>query len=438
MKIQTPARASLNSRADPPTRRDALLLLVGSAMGLTSCGGGGVGTSLAGVSSGGTGSFTSGTIVGFGSVIVNGVRYNDANAKVNDVDGDDHTGQGALKLGMVVAVDGGAKSVAQAGLNYTAEAAASRIAFLTELKGPVSGVDVVALTVLGQRVRQTLTTVVDGAVKTFAAITPQHEVEVYGIWDDFAQEWQATRIEVSVAPPSFYRLAGEVSDLSMQTRTLRIGGQSVDFNGLSLDAAIGNGSRVRAVLNPGHAAGTAWVATAIRLADLSATPLVGWSSTERDGQELELEGVVSGLIGQRFKVQGVAVDGTGVSSVGSLTEGARVEVKGQLSGATLVAREIKSKSDRDRSDQGFELHGVISASTASDFMLRGFTITYDSQTIGAENVVDGRGVEAKVALQADGTWRAIKIEVDGDATSTGSSNDHEGEDSDSEDEDDGD
>ena len=52
-------------------RRQTLLALIGTAL-LPACGGG---TDVAGVSSGGTGSFTSGTITGLGSVIVNGIRY---------------------------------------------------------------------------------------------------------------------------------------------------------------------------------------------------------------------------------------------------------------------------------------------------------------------------------------------------------------------------
>ena len=56
------------------TRRTLLLGLVGSVAELTGCGGG---SDVAGLSSGGTGSFTSGTISGLGSIIVNGVRFED-------------------------------------------------------------------------------------------------------------------------------------------------------------------------------------------------------------------------------------------------------------------------------------------------------------------------------------------------------------------------
>ena len=57
----------------------ALLLVLSAAAALASCGGG--------VGSGGTGSFASGPITGFGSVIVGGVRFDDSTANVEDGEG---------------------------------------------------------------------------------------------------------------------------------------------------------------------------------------------------------------------------------------------------------------------------------------------------------------------------------------------------------------
>lgn len=87
--------------AIPPNRREALMALLGTAL-LPACGGGGTG--LAGISSGGTGSFTTGVVVGLGSVIVNGIRYDDRSATVRLNGG---VGQpGDLQLGMVVRIQG--------------------------------------------------------------------------------------------------------------------------------------------------------------------------------------------------------------------------------------------------------------------------------------------------------------------------------------------
>ncbi|MFN7288027.1 MAG: hypothetical protein ACK5SV_02725, partial [Burkholderiales bacterium] len=58
------------------TRRLVLFGLAAGAAQVAGCGGGG--GDLAGIGSGGTGSFTTGVITGLGSIIVNGVRYDDS------------------------------------------------------------------------------------------------------------------------------------------------------------------------------------------------------------------------------------------------------------------------------------------------------------------------------------------------------------------------
>ena len=420
-------------------RRSFLGLLLGSA--LSACGGGG-GTLVSGISSGGTGSFTTGSIVGFGSIIVNGVRYDDASAQVGDVDGDDHTGLGALKLGMVVAVQGSATTTTNAGFNYTAEGTANQVVFLTELKGPISAVDAANLTfdVLGQRVRWSSTTIFDGLATSATNLAAGQEAEVYGLWNASAQEWQATRVETSMATPAFYRLTGEVSAIDAASQTLTISGQVVSYAGLSFDSSIAVGSRVRTVLNPTPVAG-AWVASAVRSADWSAVPLVSWSPTDSEGHEAELEGIVTGLVGTRFELQGFVVDGSALNT--TLSNGQRVEVKGRFFNGVLVATGVEADGDDERELRGFELHGVVSSTTPSTFVLRDFTVTYDSNSQGTAGLVDGAYVEAHIALQADGTWRAVEVEVksttsSGSVTETSSSNDHYGSDGETEDENDGD
>ena len=79
----------------------ALVLVAAVAVG---CGGGGGSTSVAGVGSGGTGSFTSGPITGFGSIIVNGIRFDESAASASGSIKDDDGvvgSSGSLKLGMV-------------------------------------------------------------------------------------------------------------------------------------------------------------------------------------------------------------------------------------------------------------------------------------------------------------------------------------------------
>ena len=83
------------------TRRISAVFLSVAVLALHACGGG--------VEGQGTGSvsYSEGPIGGFGSVIVNGVHFDDSQARIVDADG--HTLQsGDLKLGMTVQIDAGA------------------------------------------------------------------------------------------------------------------------------------------------------------------------------------------------------------------------------------------------------------------------------------------------------------------------------------------
>ncbi|WJW74622.1 DUF5666 domain-containing protein [Thiohalobacter sp. IOR34] len=103
------------------------------ATGLTACGGGG-GGSVAGI--GGTGITTTGTITGFGSIIVNGVHYDIDSASISK-DGRSATNTAAntdLRVGMVVTVQGTQ--------NDDGTGTATTVIYRDELQGPVSNIDV--------------------------------------------------------------------------------------------------------------------------------------------------------------------------------------------------------------------------------------------------------------------------------------------------------
>src|SRR5512139_368734 len=118
----------------------ALVLL--SMTVLAACGGG---TTTAGGGSGGTGI---GPVSGFGSVIVNGVKYATDNANIV-VGGAENRPESDLKVGMRVRVEGAFSTTDNTGT-------AKRIEVLREVRGPVddNGVDNVLnrLRVAGQTV----------------------------------------------------------------------------------------------------------------------------------------------------------------------------------------------------------------------------------------------------------------------------------------------
>jgi hypothetical protein len=94
---------------DTPGRRRAIFIQPLAAAGslLAGCGGGGGDAVSSPAGSAAPSSFAAGTIAGFGSVIVNGVRFDDSKARVSDDDGQ-AADASVLRLGMRVEIQGGA------------------------------------------------------------------------------------------------------------------------------------------------------------------------------------------------------------------------------------------------------------------------------------------------------------------------------------------
>ena len=99
-----------------------LLLIAGLGL-LASCGGGGIADLAGGVGSGGSG-LAEGTVTGFGSVIVDGVRFDDSQAKVTE-EGPAGVREATLKIGQRVRISSNANNIAES------------IEVITELIGPI-------------------------------------------------------------------------------------------------------------------------------------------------------------------------------------------------------------------------------------------------------------------------------------------------------------
>lgn len=377
-----------------PTRRQALLALVGTAL-LPACGGG---TDMAGVSSGGTGSYTSGTITGLGSVIVNGIRYDDSAASVS-FDGSASTAA-ALKLGMVVRIQGSALTPATVA-GGLATAIASSIACGSEWKGPVADIDTTGgtFTLLGQTVRVLRTTVIEGT--TFSTALNGLYVEVYGLLDPADGSLQASRIELDDSSPASPRLSGLVSGLT--ANTFQLGSATILYSSATeVPTTLANGLLVRVDLEPTANGSGQWIATRVR-ADAAAIEL-------EDDDEADLEGFVTALTATGFVLNGIPVDASHIGLPSGLVEGDRVEVQGSALNGTVIASEIDIKTDDEVESQAFEFHGAISELTASTFVVRGYTIRYD--TSFGITLTNGLLVEVKAELQLNGDLLASEIEIE--------------------------
>ena len=371
----------------------ALLLLLAAAAAITGCGGG--------VGTGGTGgnatAYASGPITGFGSVIVGGVRFDDAIASVEDGDGGRRS-RDELRLGMTVEVDSTAISTDATGSSATA----SRIRFESELVGAVGLVNAGGgtFTLLGQVVQVDTTTVFDDRLSGgLAGLTLGQPVEVYAVFDAASNRYRATRVEQSTLSAGL-RLRGPVSQLDTAAQSLRVGGQDYSYAGatnIPTGLAVGQFVRLRLGL-PGVLA-PRWVVQSFSTA-LQALA---------DADGVKVEGLISAFTSAAvFSVNGRPVDASAVAGTAGLAAGVRVEVQGSLRAGILRASTIRILSDQDLNDRGFEITAAITAVSRAQatITLRGVTVStargdlrYESGTVA--DLAVGRTVEVRGVLSAD-------------------------------------
>ena len=363
--------------------------------------GGGAGGDLAGVGSGGTGTYSSGAISGYGSIVVNGVHYEEARATVK---GDDDVNKRPqdLQLGMVVEVDAGDIRTDVSG-RRNAEARA--IAVRSEIKGRITAISGDAtsgmLTVIDQTVMTDAATVYGTGLPGFTAMASGQIVEIYGFLREDGR-YLATRIEPESSATSVFKLRGRLGNPGVDSFT--IGDALIDASQVRASlAGVAAGQLVRVELASQQDAPGRW--RAIRLQTPSQP-----ASSNREGRRVEIEGFVSGYQtgSSSFKVNDVMVDGSMTDLPDGLVNGSAVEVKGTLTNGVLVAREISLEDEEDRAGE-FELEGRISAldKTMKTFVIRGTTVDYRSSPRfedGSEaDLVNGVKLEVKGRLDSDGT-----------------------------------
>jgi hypothetical protein len=399
----------------PSARRLTLALGCGLLpLFIAACGGGG---SVAGVGTGGTGSFAVGSIGAFGSIIVNGVRFEDDEAQVFDAEGQART-RDDLRLGMVVEVLATDLVSGETGTQRRADAQVIR--YGSEVLGPVEFVDAIhhSLTVLGQRIDVPEGTVidVDGDLRSFetADFRPGQIVQVYGFLNVLGNgRYTATRIERVTAPVAAYQVRGTVRDLDVPNQRFRMGNLLVQAGGRIGEFAEGDRVRVRLATTP---IGLATYA-------LEASTPAARSLPNRD--DVEVEGLITDFTtAQQFRVEGLPVDASTARVQGDPTRlglGVRVEVEGFIRSGVLVATEVEIL-DGVRGGPGseVELSGRVQNLDVAGrtFTLRGLRVRYDDNTEfdggSVADLAEGRELEeVEGRLDADGfTVYASEIEFD--------------------------
>jgi hypothetical protein len=379
----------------------ALGLSALALMVLGACGGG-VGSE--GTGTGAQPAYTQGAISGFGSIVVNGVHYDESQAGITDEDGA-ALGGGDLKLGMVVRID-------SSSFDANAQTAvATKVTLVSDLSGPVDSKDLVngTLTVLGQTVRLGMLTVVDDRlVGGLAQLQTGTLVQVHAIYDPVTGIYVARRIEFK-SSLSGYRIRGLVHGLDLTTRSFLIGTQRFSYSADSAPAGLADNTIFRFKLGKVRDGAGSWQVQAGQRTLLQPA----------DGNRVEVESVIASFTSTAsFTVDGLSVDARQASikpAGGTLAAGVRAEIKGRMSGAVLLATAVEIKSADDDNGGGqaqeIELKGSITAGSldrnAKTFVLRGSTVsfagavTYDKGT--EADLADNKKVEVKGLLSADRT-----------------------------------
>lgn len=395
---------------------------------LGACGGGGSDSGTVSSSS----ESASGTITGFGSVIVEGKAYDDTGAAVffsEDPTAPKSAALGDLRLGMRIDL-----VAATAG-------AGGEIVVGSSVVGRIESLSADGFLVAGQTIRIVATgdapTAFEGAAG-LADLAAGDFVEVHGDRDENGVI-VATRVERKAPDtPFFVRVAGTVSGFDADAKHFEIAGLAIEYDDATrvvpgIDA-LADGVSV-AVWSDVAPSGNLLQAKALR---------VRVAPAHADGDALRLGGLVRDLDfgAKTFTLRGMSVDASGASfvngSANDLADGRRIGVAGTWLDGGLVATEVHfhhAQGDGDVALTGaitdyvgpasFKVRGVPVDASGGDVEFSGG----DSSNLGLGVVVRIVGkvtgdvvIAAKVAFPdtPDGAARSLVGVVRDYDTATGS------------------
>lgn len=354
-------------------------------------------------------STVSGTVTGFGSVIVDGVRIKNSGAAAGKERDDGTVEAVELKLGQHVEVE------------HDGLLVATKVRVSAEAEGAVTAVDPVAgsLKVLGQVIMvntdATLgpVTVFEGYT-TLAMVQVGDKVEVHAlIKTDAAGKvtLQATRIEKKAVADTADRVHGIVAELSTTAHTFKLGALLIDYTDAKLlptGATLAKGTEVHVSIPLGTVAGSAAVkATVVKVRDHKA---------KSGAKDSELGGSISALDAttKMLTINSVKVDASAATlnqagkSFADLKLNSYVVIKGSYgSDGTLKATQIVLRGvDHDKTSEA-ELHGsIVNFVSPASFTVRGVP-------------VDASGVVLDASCGTSKLANDLQVEVTGSMNATG-------------------
>ena len=309
--------------------------------------------------------FATGPITGFGSVIVNGIRY-DTSGALFTKDGLSTT-QDDLAVGHNVVVKGMID-------DDNTNARATSVDFNDNVEGPVSSVDSVAgiIVVLGQTViLGPDTSIDDSCPATLDDLLSVAAVEVSGsVNADGAIV--ATRIECKSVLGEM-EVTGTVSNLDAAAMTFQINALVVDYSDANMDdfpSIISDGDLVEAK-GERLGAGGELIATRVEFK--------GALFDGAEGDHAEIQGFITSFTNEtQFEVNDIPVTTSSSTTFegGAATDlglNLKVEVEGEFDSAgTLVATKVEIKQAKV-----VRVTGLVDSVTGDSLVILGITITTD-------------------------------------------------------------
>ena len=309
-----------------------------AAGGLTACGGGGGGGGTTGTSA----SISSvGTISGFGSIYVNGIKYETGGATYR-VDDEDEFDDSSLAVGMKVKVEGSVNDDGRTGT-------ANRVLYDDDVEGPIDtgsltivDADTRTFTVLGLLISAHATRTVydDGA--SFDGLAEGQILEISGYFD--GNQIVASRIEKQSDLDDEFELKGNVASYDGSSVTLTL------QNGVSAGPYSVSGTAELDI--PADPVG---LFVEIKLIDQGGSLLVIKIETDDEDllddedDEVSVRGILEddGIGG--FRINGVSFtvsDSTEYepeSLKNNIVAGMEIKVEGDMQGNVLIADEVESE-----------------------------------------------------------------------------------------------
>ena len=381
MKLRPPLNTEL-------TRRSWLVL---AASVLSGCGGAGASSTAGAPGTGGTGIYQ-GSISGFGSVIINGVTYDNSQAvmRLNDV----IVSQDQLRLGMVATVRG-------AHVTGTTLGTANQVDVWSVAQGVASAVSVGQFEVAGMHILTTSATWFYGSTSG-TDVADGDYVSVWGLQaDKDGHIWTASCVMVSGA-----------STEAVSSGMLHSEHGQYTLNDLLLSGTAANGLTDGMLVRVQGS----W-ASANHLVLANVKPIDNAVLAQSSGA-VEIDGVVTTApSGTGFMLGSITVEATpaSYSPLGaSITLGARVEVYGSWVGSVLKATKVELE---DASNTGLiEIKSVFQQFTSlSDFVMQGQHCNASGATLSqtTANALAQKGAIFKVKGVKNGDWLNVsEMELD--------------------------